>query len=650
MGSKDVHSRLETSRSSCATWIGVAGLLWAVTAAAGCKPLLGYTSDLTRQAELVKSLDSDSADVRIAALEDLRKLEAGEIPQAVDELVQDADPRVRRAAVAVVAARRHPDAPDLLLAALEDPDVQVRLAAVSGLGETQDAKSRQALEYIMRGDTEMMRTAAIAALAAQGAADLVRGASDDKSWRVRSAVAAGLARDATADAGELALRLVEDRSAQVQQQAVQAVAAWPLDLAGPVLLAAAASPAYMTSKTAIEQLRERWPAARGLPSEPPPGLSPGELSAWHAERGRHVAELRSQWIAEYGNRLMVAGRDAVRNAVIKAASPEAIAEAEKLVAALTAAGQTAEQTKASLDSLRAMGGDLVAVADAWAREQPPKAIPEAVYKEVLPELALVIATINELSSTDVTVRRQTAAKLAELAAHEALSPAAVARLAMLVEKEQDAIVWQTVLRVVSEPDATGVLPANRQLIVLALGHPLPDVRRRACEALANWNDPRMSSLLVASLGDTNASVVAAAAKAFAVLGAGDDPRPLLPLLALGDRTLRLSAAEALARSRYREGVDALERLAIEADANVRRQAALAMGRTRDAHFTQQLIRMLDDRSGVQQAALESLAAIHGRDFGRENRGAATTVAERAASWKRWHADRVSARRNPSDVQ
>jgi HEAT repeat protein len=185
---------------------------------------------------------------------------------------------------------------------------------------------------------------------------------------------------------------------------------------------------------------------------------------------------------------------------------------------------------------------------------------------------------------------------------------------------------------------------------LALGHTVPDVRRRACETLANWNDPRLSSLLVASLSDTNASVVAAAAKAFAALGAGEDPQPLLPLLAHGDRTLRLAAAEALARSRYREGVDALERLAIEADANVRRQAALAMGRTRDVNFTPLLVQMLDDRSGVQQAALDSLAAVHGRDIGRANQGAASTVAERAARWKEWYSAQVSTRGGTSEIR
>lgn len=648
MQSKEATFPSSRQRVAAASFLFAAALL--AVGASGCRSLLGHNSELSRQSELLKSLDSASAEVRVAALEDLRKLEIGTLPAAVETLVQDADPRVRRAAVAAIAARHHPNAHDLLLTALDDPDVQVRLAAVAGLGETSDAKSRQALEHILRGDTETMRSAAVAALAAQGAFDAVQSVANDKSWRVRTAVAASLARDASADAAEIALRMVADRSAQVQQQAVEAVANWPLELAGPVLLAAAASPAYMTSKTAIEQLRERWPAAADLPAEPPRGLAPGQLAAWYAERGGHVAELRDRWIVEYGDRLLRAADHAAREAIAKAATPEALAQADKLVQALAAAGQTAEQVKPTLDALRAMGGDLLAVADAWSREQPPKAIPEAVFKEVLPAVAPTIATINELASTDVAVRRRIAGRLAEQAAQQALSPAAIARLAMLAEKEQDPIVWQNVLRAIAEPDAGGVAPPARQLVVLALSHPTPEVRRRACETLAAWRDPRLLSLLAASLSDDNASVVAAAAKAFASLGVGDDPRPLVPLLSHGDRTLRLAAAEALARSRYREGVDALERLALEADANIRRQAALAMGRTRDANFTPRLIQLLDDRSPVQQAALESLHTIHGRNIGRETNGAASSIADRVTRWKEWHAAQVSAQRTPTTVR
>lgn len=605
--------------------------------AAGCHSLLGRSSDAARQSELLKALDDASVEVRVAALEDLETIREAAIPESVAEMIQDADPRVRSAAIAVVAVRNDPDSHHLLLAALEDPDVQVRLAAVVGLGVSRDPKARQTLEGILERDTETMRAAAVAALAAQGAFDSVQRVAEDKSWRVRLAVATALAADASSASADIVLAMVSDRSAQVQQKAVEAVAAWPIEMAGPVLLAAASSSSFMTSKLACEQLAARWPAAMTLPGEPPRGLSPSQIAAWHVERDRHVAELRNRWIAEYGDRWMSAAESKAREIVAKTATPEAIAQAEKLVAALHAAGKTVEQAKPNIDALRAMGPDLLAVVDAWAREETKRQIPDAVFTEILPTVAPVLVTINELAQTDIAVRRKAAGKLAEEAARAALSPAALMRLAAVVEKEQDVVVWQQVLRAVSEPDASGVTPAARQLAILALGHSAIEVRRRGCECVASWGDPRQAALLAASLSDPNASVVTAATKAYAVLGAGDNPRPLLPLLSANDRTLRLAAAEALARARYREGIEALERLAADGDTTVRRQAALVMGRTRDAGFTALLVSMLDDRSPVQQAALESLAAIHGSEIGRANEGPSATVADQVARWKKWNA-------------
>lgn len=604
--------------------------------ASGCKAMLGRGSDTARQSALLKTLDSASAEARAAALEDLQTFRNAALPESIGELVQDPDPRVRRAAVAVIAARHHPDAYNLLLTALEDPDVQVRMAAVAGLGQTADAPSRRALERILSGDTETMRAAAVAALAAQDAFDVVRTVADDKSWRVREAVAVALAQDPSQRAAEIAIQLVTDRSAQVQQQAVEAVADWPLDLAGPVLLAAADSPSYLTSKLASEQLARRWPTAATLPAEPPPGLSASERTAWIAQRSQHVAELRQRWINDFGDRLMATADATVRRAAVRVASPQAIAYADRLVTALAAADQAAEETQKNLAALKAMGPDLLAVADAWARDEATRTIPDAVFTDALPSVAPVIATINDLAATDTAARRAAAAKLAEAAAHEALGPAAIARLTTVIEKEQDVVVWQQALRAVAEP-AGDLPPAARRLATLALSHAEAEVRRRGCETLIVWRDPRLAALLNASLADENAAVVLAAARAYSELGAGDDPRPLLPLLTAGDRALRLAAAEALARSRYREGVDALERLAADADANVRRQTALAMGRTRDANFTPLLIQLLDDRTGVQQAALESLATLHGSEIGRGGLGATATVADQVARWKQWHA-------------
>jgi hypothetical protein len=52
-----------------------------------------------------------------------------------------------------------------------------------------------------------------------------------------------------------------------------------------------------------------------------------------------------------------------------------------------------------------------------------------------------------------------------------------------------------------------------------------------------------------------------------------------------------------------------------------------------------LIGLLDDRSPVQQAALESLAAIHG-PLAITAGGASATAGDRVAQWKQWHAGQM----------
>ena len=73
---------------------------------------------------------SPSAAVRIEALRAWTASKRGPVPQIVVDLHYDDDPRVRAAALAMLAARKHPDALDYIARALHDVELSVRLAAV----------------------------------------------------------------------------------------------------------------------------------------------------------------------------------------------------------------------------------------------------------------------------------------------------------------------------------------------------------------------------------------------------------------------------------------------------------------------------------------------------------------------------------------
>jgi HEAT repeat protein len=178
-----------------------------------------------------------------------------------------------------------------------------------------------------------------------------------------------------------------------------------------------------------------------------------------------------------------------------------------------------------------------------------------------------------------------------------------------------------------------------RLALAAASHPAAEVRRRACQYLAERRDSRHVRVLVSLVDDPDSSVVLAALTALAATGSLDDPRPLVKLLAHSSPVVRQQAAETLAVLRFDEGRDALVRLAADADPNARRQAALAMGRVGDRVFVAPLVRMLDDRTSVQQGAVESLRRIVGQDIGNPDGSPRSTQADQVRRWKEWHSRR-----------
>ena len=220
------------------------------------------------------------------------------------------------------------------------------------------------------------------------------------------------------------------------------------------------------------------------------------------------------------------------------------------------------------------------------------------------------------------------------------------RLTALMLTEPDALIWASVFAAV----ASDAREPSIRLAYTALGHPVPDVRRRACEHLKAHPQRRHEPLLTASLTDSSPVVVAAAV----VSRSGnsrrlDDPRPLEHLLAATDHLLRVEAAESLARLHVPSGVTGLERLAYDPDPAVRRAAAAAMGNVPDASFLPALVRLLDDRPEIRRAALVSLPRVAGRELpaapASANSGSSpppieTPISE-ARRWKEWYGQQTT---------
>jgi HEAT repeat protein len=211
--------------------------------------------------------------------------------------------------------------------------------------------------------------------------------------------------------------------------------------------------------------------------------------------------------------------------------------------------------------------------------------------------------------------------------------------------ETDPLVWRALLRAV-KPE-TG--EAAARLAYVGTGHASAEVRRLSCGYLAAHSDPRHATVLARLLDDPNRVVVCSAIEALGSPGALADPVPLERLLANEDVGLRIMAARSLAINGFGSGSAALERLAADANLDVRRQAAVAMGQVRDRAFVGTLVSLLDDDLSVRLACVASLSQIVGQDVNVVDGESPPALAEQAQGWKRWWDDHRDRQANQDDA-
>ena len=140
-------------------------------------------------------------------------------------------------------------------------------------------------------------------------------------------------------------------------------------------------------------------------------------------------------------------------------------------------------------------------------------------------------------------RRAAARLLAAEYRDAALPEAALLRVAALVERETDALVWNDVLSLVG---ADARQPAA-DIAAVAASHTSADIRRRACAYFAAHPSGRAAEVLQNSLGDQNVTVVREALRGLANQRQIPDAASLESLLAASDSGVRVEASAALAR-------------------------------------------------------------------------------------------------------
>ncbi|MBX7165394.1 MAG: HEAT repeat domain-containing protein [Pirellulales bacterium] len=541
-----------------------------------------------------EALHAEAPEVRAAALEVWQTANAPP-PAEVGELCNDRDPTVRAAAVRVVGARDVAHADTLVAQALYDGNLHVRLAAVEALGHLDDDPSKTKLKSYLDDEGELMRAAAIEALAQRGERALVVGQADDRAWRVRQTVAQSLARWPDDDGRRVAEKLAADISPEVVESLVAAVHGWPDELAAPVLLVALEVHSEQARAAAAGALAARWPAAKSFSPTAPEVLRQEQLAALRQQLAQGRGDLRQS----------MAATEAAAGALTEPVAAADVVVAERACQTLSAGPLSAESRAGAREELLALD-DRLPGAIAAAAERGVE-VPEVVYVEILPEVDQSFAALAALGSRAVRDRRAAAEALrGQVTRGGALSPLARTRLARLMAHETDVLVWRGVLLALAGDASTEA----QWMAQLALGHASAEIRRRACEHLAEYPAAGQEDLVADLLADSDPAVVRAALAAIAASGRLPRHRePLDRLLRGSDHLLQVDVARALIAAGDAAGRSALVRLAQDADEAVRREAVLAMGTAADAEFAAVLNERLKDTPAVRKAAQASLAQL-----------------------------------------
>lgn len=556
----------------------------------------------------IEALRSPHADVRLEALKAWTASREKALPIEAVDLRTDGDFRIRTVALEAIASRRHPQAAEYISSALLDGDVRVRHAAVAALEILGTPEALATLQNLLKDPNDSIRAQAVLALAAAKVEKPLLDAAGDASWRVRRKVADALASFPDRDAASVAQRLLDDNSAEVELATVRALQSWPLEQSGPILLAAMSKSAFVTRKTAAEQLAAKWPPAAEFPVE-------GPLE----RRAELLKKLNQAFRSEFSAALMNLSSPATPpQPIINKATPEQVAQVERLL------------REGNLKALADYGPALIDALEQLHFDRK-QLLPDEVYRDVLPKYGRVYVVADQLTSTEVAQRRRAAEELVELSGKHPLNRLAVARLAQLIATEQDALVWQSVLQAIADD---GSQPAI-ELAYTAIGHASAEVRRRACEHLAAHPDTAHVEVLIPALEDKDHAVVCAAARALGAAGKMPDTKPLRSLLGSANEEIQLEAALALTRLGDTSGKPALERLAYSRDPTVRAKTAQAMGECPDPAFTGVLIHMLNDNVTVARAALHSLPKVVGEDVAQTPGQAPATTTEQMLRWKHW---------------
>ena len=210
--------------------------------------------------------------VQLAALEAWETPGNFSPPPQIMGLFSSHEPKVRAAALRVLAMRPIQGSYRDVARMLRDPSYHVQQAAAQAILALNTPEGLRELQSHSAAGSELVRASIATAFSQYGYYDAVYAMAEDKSWRVRMAVAEAIESDERPIAVDIATKMMADRSPQVQAAAISAVSNWPTARGGMLLLGAMKSNSFATREAARVALFQSWGAPEFffLSSDPPP--------------------------------------------------------------------------------------------------------------------------------------------------------------------------------------------------------------------------------------------------------------------------------------------------------------------------------------------------------------------------------------------
>jgi HEAT repeat protein len=541
----------------------------------------------------------------------------------------DPDFQVRRAFIDWVGRARPNGAFDLLKAQAQSAEISLRAAALESLGRLHTDAAHAEIKAQAERTRDTLRAAAVHSLAGWGLEEVAH-YTHDRSQVVRIAVADELGKHPTLDSAVLLAPFVIDNNVDVQVAAVEAVKAWPDDLAFPLLLHAMRDSSAKTRLAAFGQLSQRRKVDVDYRFDGPPEQRQAVVNAIAAAVGSSLSYLDQMLRREPR---VISQADALRAAEIR----------EHLATLIENPPESPAAT-AAREWLSGIGPNDLPAVEAFLKD-PTKASPEPVYRDVLPRISPDYAALIDLENADLTVRRRGARMLADRGQAASLSRPILSRLQERLYRETDEFVWRCAMMAI-DSDATDDCA---QIANLALHHQSAEVRTLGCEYLAHHGEPAHAVWLLELLDDRDRSVKLAAIRALGNCGNQIAVRGLKPdksrnvspnlrsLLSSSDGGVRFAAAVSLCRLGTPEGMQELVRFSYHANPHTREEAVREMGLSGQTRFVAHLVSLgwTERNAQVRQAILDSLDRLVPEENRPRALGETPALDAKIKCWVQW---------------